>query len=316
MQPAIGIEAETDVAIPGVADWSRDPQLAAPRLRSCRLVHSGSDDVQLELADAALHAEQQAVVGAARVVHTVEVDDAGFHQSAQLEQMMPIAAIASEPRGIEAEHRAHLSGAERCNQALEAGPLDGAARRAPEVVVDDLDGGETAPARDIDQLVLASLALEVGLHLLWRRLADIDDRLALQHGGREEGVMRRHRRPPSSRRRWLRAAVAPVPSEPLRVGLLSCLGGGRRRGRGRAGTVLSRVQASALRTTSVARASGTSDPIVSLLRDGVAVRKEEPQFAGDQQPVQVTQCRQRDLRGADLEGGATAPGRASTPPPS
>ena len=125
----IRIEAETDVPIPGVADRDRDPQLAAPRLRSCRLVHSGSDDAQLELADAALHAEQQAIVRAARIVDAVEIDDAGLDQPAQLEQMMPVAAIAREPRGIEAEHRADLAGAQRGDQAIEAGPLDGAARR-------------------------------------------------------------------------------------------------------------------------------------------------------------------------------------------
>jgi hypothetical protein len=43
---------------------------------------------------------------------------------------------------------------------------------------------------------------------------------------------------------------------------------------------------------------------VVLLRDGVAVRKEEPRFAGHQQPVQVAQRRQRDLRKADLYGAA------------
>lgn len=53
-----------------------------------------------------------------------------------------------------------------------------------------------------------------------------------------------------------------------------------------------------------ARASGTSDLIVILLRDGVAVRREEPRFAAHQQPVQVTQCRQRNLRDAHLEGSA------------
>ena len=62
LQPAIRIKAETDIPIPGVADRRRDPQLATTRLRSCRLVHSRSDDPQLELADAPLHAEQQAVV--------------------------------------------------------------------------------------------------------------------------------------------------------------------------------------------------------------------------------------------------------------
>src|SRR6266446_2582575 len=58
LQPPVRIEAEADVPVPSVTDWTRDPQLAAPGLRSCRLVHPRSNDPQLELADAPLHAEQ------------------------------------------------------------------------------------------------------------------------------------------------------------------------------------------------------------------------------------------------------------------
>ena len=53
-----------------------------------------------------------------------------------------------------------------------------------------------------------------------------------------------------------------------------------------------------------ARASATDDPILGLLRAGVAVRKEEPRFACDQQLVHITQRRQRDLRSADFHRGA------------
>ena len=124
LQPSIRIEAEADVPVPGVADRHRDPKLAAPRFRSYRVVHPGSDDSQLELADAPLHAEQQAVVGPARVVHAIKVDDTGIHQSAQLEQMMPITSIASEPRGIETKNGADLPGAQSGDQSVETRPVD------------------------------------------------------------------------------------------------------------------------------------------------------------------------------------------------
>ena len=42
-----------------------------------------------------------------------------------------------------------------------------------------------------------------------------------------------------------------------------------------------------LGASSVLRASGTSDPILRLLRDDVAVRRDQPRFAGDQQLVQA-----------------------------
>jgi hypothetical protein len=193
LQPPIWIEAEADVPVPRVADWDRDPQLAALRFRSCRLVHPGSNNPQLELADAPLHAKQQAVVRPAGVVHAIEVDDTGIHQSAQFQEMVPVAAIAREPRGIEAEHSADLPGAQGGDQAIEAGPFDGATRGATKIVVNHVDVGEPASTCDFDQLVLPPLAFQVRLDLLRGRLADIDDRLALQNGCRKESIMRCHR---------------------------------------------------------------------------------------------------------------------------
>src|SRR5579864_7920380 len=103
--------------------------------------------------------------------------------------MMPVTPIACEPRGIETQHRTNLSAAQSRDQAIEAGPLDGAARSATKIVIDHVDVGEPATACDFDQLVLPPLAFQVRLDLLWRRLANIDDRLALQNGWRNESVM-------------------------------------------------------------------------------------------------------------------------------
>jgi hypothetical protein len=107
--------------------------------------------------------------------------------------MVPVTAITGEPRGIKAEHSANLSGAQRGNQAIEAGSLDGATCGATEIVVDYFDIGEAASTCDFDQLVLASLALQVRLNLLLRRLPDIDDGFALQNHCRKESVMHCHR---------------------------------------------------------------------------------------------------------------------------
>jgi hypothetical protein len=106
---------------------------------------------------------------------------------------MPVASIAREPRGIETKHGANLSGAQGGNEAIEAGSLDGATCSTTEIVVDYFDIGEATSTCDFNQLVLASLALQVQLNLLWRRLPDIDDCLALQNHCRKESVMRCHR---------------------------------------------------------------------------------------------------------------------------
>jgi hypothetical protein len=53
---------------------------------------------------------------------------------------MPVAAIAGETRRLDRKHGANTPFADRCQQALEAGTRDPAARAA-EIIVDDLDNG-------------------------------------------------------------------------------------------------------------------------------------------------------------------------------
>ncbi|WP_323715931.1 hypothetical protein [Paracoccus aminovorans] len=60
------------------------------------------------------------------------------------------------------------------------------ARRSAEVVVDDVNVGKSGPARDINQIILPSLAFQVGHHLRLRRLAHIDDGLAREERRRDQ----------------------------------------------------------------------------------------------------------------------------------
>jgi hypothetical protein len=55
--------------------------------------------------------------------------------------MVPVATIASEPRGVKAEHSADLPGAQSGDQSVETRPVDSTTRRSAEIVVDDLDIG-------------------------------------------------------------------------------------------------------------------------------------------------------------------------------
>jgi hypothetical protein len=87
--------------------------------------------------------------------------------------MMPITSIARESRSVETKYRANLSGAQAGNKTIEARSFDGPTCGATEIVVDHFDIGEAASTCDFNQLVLAPLALQVQLNLLWRRLADI-----------------------------------------------------------------------------------------------------------------------------------------------
>ena len=76
---------------------------------------------------------------------------------AQLQEMVPVAAVAREPRSIEAKHGTDLASAQFGDQAIEAGPLGGAARCAAKIVVDDLNVVEPVPACDLLRHVLTEL---------------------------------------------------------------------------------------------------------------------------------------------------------------
>jgi hypothetical protein len=100
----VGIEAETDLAMPDVADRHADAQLAAARLGAGGVEHARTEHAEFELADGALHAEQESIVRPAGIVDAVQVDCARIDQPAELEEMMPVAAVAGQPGGVEAQH--------------------------------------------------------------------------------------------------------------------------------------------------------------------------------------------------------------------
>ena len=51
------------------------------------------------------------------------------------------------------------------------------------VVIDHLDIAEAPPPRDVDELIVPSLVLQVALNLCLGGLTRVDHRLALQHRG-------------------------------------------------------------------------------------------------------------------------------------
>jgi hypothetical protein len=121
LDPQVGIEAEAELAMPHIADRHADAQLTAPRFGAGGVEHAGTQHTELELADAALHAEQQPVVRPAGVIDPVQIDHARLHQPAELEQVMPVAAVAGDPGGIEAQHGPDLALTQPGDQPLEAG---------------------------------------------------------------------------------------------------------------------------------------------------------------------------------------------------
>src|SRR6476469_9364214 len=134
LDAAIRIKTETDLAMPDKANRHRDPEFASAGLGPRGIQHAGAQDTKFEFADAALHAQKQTVIRTTRIVHAIEVDNAGVDEAAQLEQMMPVPTVAGETRGVEAKHGANLAGAKPGDQLLEARARHGAAGRSAEIV--------------------------------------------------------------------------------------------------------------------------------------------------------------------------------------
>src|SRR5947209_16079555 len=121
---------------------------------------------------------------------------------------MPVAPIARQARGLEAEHRPDETLADLADEAAEAGPIGRAAGGAPEILVDHPDVLEPVRAGQVHEPVLPTLALEVLLHLTPRRLPDIHHGAAAQHG---RGEVTTHHCPPRAVRRVARPPAGDAP---------------------------------------------------------------------------------------------------------
>ncbi len=65
-------------------------------------------------------AEQQPIMISPRVVEALAIGQDHAEQGAQFKQLVPIAVVARQPRGIEAEHQPGIAQPDLGNQPLEA----------------------------------------------------------------------------------------------------------------------------------------------------------------------------------------------------
>src|SRR5580700_2438224 len=73
-------------------------------------------------------------LGVPRIIDSVLVYDDGPDKSTELNQRVPVAAVTSQPRRFDCEHGTDAAFADRCQQALEARPIDAAAGAAQIIV--------------------------------------------------------------------------------------------------------------------------------------------------------------------------------------
>ena len=128
---------------------------------------------ELELAHGALKPQQQPVVQMAGIVDAVVVDQQGIGQSAEIDQMVPVAVVPGQPRGFEREHGPGGTFADGRQQPGEAGAFMPSASRAAEIVVDDLRPLEAEMVRMGCEGVLPLLTFLMVADLLGGRLPDV-----------------------------------------------------------------------------------------------------------------------------------------------
>ncbi len=182
--PTVGVLFQAIVGAAQVADCHRGVEVAARRLDAQRLLGTLAENRQLELAEGALHAEQQPVVDEPRIIDPVLVDDQAVHEGAELQKRVPVSAIARQSRYLEREHRAGGARADRREQPLEAWP-GLAAAGSTEIVVDHDHVLPAKRLRSRCEGVLATSALRVVEELICRRLPNIDIGAARQMLGRD-----------------------------------------------------------------------------------------------------------------------------------
>src|ERR1700730_14542674 len=140
-----------------IAGGDTEEQRAAACFLLQRLLRALAKQRQLKLTHRSLHAKQQSIVGLARIIDSILVDDDSPDQSTELDQRMPVAAVAGEPGGFNREYGSDPPLTDRRQQTLEARSSDAAARAA-EIIIDDLDGGPTKLLGAIGEPVLTSSA--------------------------------------------------------------------------------------------------------------------------------------------------------------
>src|SRR5207253_420627 len=122
---------------------------------------AGADGVQFQFGDQALEAQDQTAIGSCWVGNAVLVADQAVTPAAQVEQGVPVGAVAGQAGDVVGEDDADLPLVDQGDQLLEAGASFGRAAGVAQVGVDDADlaGGPPRRRRFVPKVILQFKAL-------------------------------------------------------------------------------------------------------------------------------------------------------------
>src|SRR6266481_7944107 len=124
------------------------------------------------------------------------IDQHRVDHAADLDQRLPVSAVAGKTRDLARCDGADLAEAHLCHHPLEAGALDPARSGTAKIVIDHLDLGPAERHKAIAHGILQRAALAVVQNLMGRRLPHVEERLALEV--MRADLVRDHDRPPPS----------------------------------------------------------------------------------------------------------------------
>ena len=85
LKPPIRVKSQSILAAPEVPEGDANAKFTAPRLGAGGVEHARAENAKLELADAALHPEQQSIIGPRRVIDAVKINHARLDQATQFQ---------------------------------------------------------------------------------------------------------------------------------------------------------------------------------------------------------------------------------------
>ena len=131
-------------------------------------------DAQFKLTHRSFETQKKAVVKMAGFVDSFIIDDDGFGQDTEVDEMVPVTVVTGETGGFEGEDRASFTVADGIEQAGKAGAFGATATGDSKVIVDDDDFLEAELLGSVLELILATAAFDVLPDLLEGGLADVN----------------------------------------------------------------------------------------------------------------------------------------------
>src|SRR5512143_1051159 len=198
--------AQDDVTRSAVSEPCRKgkAKLTPGSLLALTLMKTQLDLMQFSLAHDPGQTEQQTVVVGTRIIEPLVIGNEDTEERTQFEQLVPIAIVAGQTRGIQADHQACIAQSDFGDQLLEALAIGSPGAGFAEILVNDVDPitWPAQPGGPVHQVVLQVRAFLMMPDLIHRGLAHVDVSKLRTAGCRQPLIGpvrdRPHQPPPSS----------------------------------------------------------------------------------------------------------------------